>query len=89
VCQSLVMPRMRATLSAIMLLLTTLLGFGVGPLITGAISDLTAPYVGVISVGYGMAGANLLAIWGGLHFFLAARNLRRDLKVVSGEASPT
>jgi MFS family permease len=88
VCQSLVMPRMRATLSAIMLLLTTLLGFGVGPLITGTISDLTAPYVGVISVGYGMAGANLLAIWGGLHFFLAARNLRRDLKVVSGEARP-
>ncbi len=56
VCQSLVMPRMRATLSAIMLLLTTLLGFGVGPLITGGISDLTAPYVGVMSVGYGMVG---------------------------------
>ena len=43
-CQSLVPPRMRATLSAILLLLTTLLGFGLGPLITGAISDATAPF---------------------------------------------
>jgi MFS family permease len=88
VCQSLVMPRMRATLSAIMLLLTTLLGFGVGPLITGTISDMTAPSVGVMSVGYGMVAANLLAIWGGLHFFLAARNLRCDLNVVSGDTGP-
>lgn len=85
VCQSLVMPRMRATLSAMMLLLTTLLGFGVGPLITGHISDMFAASAGAMSVGYGMAGANLLAIWGGVHFFLAARNLRRDLTAVSGE----
>jgi MFS family permease len=85
VCQSLVMPRMRATLSAVMLLLTTLLGFGVGPLITGRISDMFAASAGAMSVGYGMAGANLLAIWGGLHFFLAARNFRHDLRVVSGE----
>lgn len=85
VCQSLVRPRMRATLSAMMLLLTTLLGFGIGPLITGHLSDLLAPTVGVRSVGYGMVIANLLAIWGGLHFFLAARNLRHDLKVVSGD----
>jgi MFS family permease len=88
VCQSLVMPRMRATLSAMMLLLTTLLGFGVGPLITGHISDMFAASAGAMSVGYGMAGANLLAIWGGVHFFLAARNLRRDLTVVSGEVQP-
>lgn len=88
VCQSLVMPRMRATLSAIMLLLTTLLGFGVGPLITGTISDMAAPSVGVMSVGYGMVAANLLALWGGLHFFLAARTLRRDLRIVSGEGLP-
>jgi MFS family permease len=84
VCQSLVRPRMRATLSAIMLLLTTLLGFGIGPLITGAISDYFAPSVGVMSVGYGMVGANLLALWGGVHFLLASRSLRRDLLVASG-----
>jgi MFS family permease len=85
-CQTLVQPRMRATVSSILLLLTTLLGFGVGPLLTGAISDFFAPSVGVMSVGYGMAGANLLALWSGVHFLLAARSLRRDLLVVSGSS---
>lgn len=84
--QSLVLPRMRATLSAIMLLLTTLLGFGLGPLITGRISDAMAPSVGVRSVAYGMMGANLLAVWGGVHFILAAKRLRRDLATVAGHA---
>jgi hypothetical protein len=31
-----------------------------------------------------MVGANLLALWGGVHFLLASRSLRRDLLVVSG-----
>jgi hypothetical protein len=87
-CQTLVQPRMRATMAAILLLLTTLLGFGVGPLLTGAISDYFAPSVGVMSVGYGMVGANLLALWGGVHFLLASRTLRRDLRVASGAPAP-
>jgi len=41
-----------------------------------------------MSVGYGMVGANLLALWGGVHFLLASRNLRRDLLVVSGAPAP-
>ncbi len=81
--QSLVLPRMRATLSAILLLLTTLLGFGLGPLITGRISDALAPAVGARSVGYGMVAANVLALWGAIHFMLAAKFLRRDLATVS------
>src|SRR5204862_468048 len=68
--------------AAITLLLTSLLGFGIGPLLTGSISDYFAPSVGVMSVGYGMVGANLLALWGGLHFMLAGRTLRRDLDSV-------
>jgi MFS family permease len=83
-CQSLVLPRMRATVSAILLLLTTLLGFGLGPLITGKISDLMAPAVGVRSVAYGMVAANILALWGGVHFLLAARRLRQDFAVAAG-----
>ena len=82
-CQSLVQPRMRATIAAILLLLTTLLGFGIGPLLTGSISDYFAPTAGVMSVGYGMAGANLLALWGGFHFLAAGRSLRRDLLSVA------
>src|SRR5579883_771858 len=79
VCQALVKPRMRATLNSILLLLTTLLGFGLGPFLTGAISDLLAPSVGVRSIGYGMVATNLLTVWAGIHFMLAARRLRPDL----------
>jgi MFS family permease len=87
VSQSLVQPRMRATLSSALLLLTTLLGFGVGPLITGRVSDMMAPEVGVRSVAYGMVAANILAVWGGVHFLLAGRRLRHDLQLVSGAAA--
>jgi MFS family permease len=85
-CQSLVLPRMRATVSAMMLLLTTLLGFGFGPLITGRVSDWMAPIAGARSVAYGMVGVNLLAVWGGVHFLLAAGRLRRDLVRVASLA---
>jgi len=80
VCQALVRPRMRATLNSILLLLTTLLGFGLGPFLTGAISDGLAPSMGVRSIGYGMVATNLLAVWAGVHFLLAGRRLKRDLE---------
>jgi hypothetical protein len=79
VCQSLVEPRMRATLTSILLLLTTLIGFGVGPLLSGLISDAMAPTVGVRSIAYGMVGTNLLTLWAALHFLLASRPLKADL----------
>ena len=43
ICQSLVKPRMRATMSAIGLLAMNLVGFGIGPQLTGAISDALRP----------------------------------------------
>jgi MFS family permease len=79
VCQSLVEPRMRATLTSILLLLTTLVGFGLGPLLTGLISDALAPAVGVRSIGYGMVGTNFLTLWAALHFLLASRSLKANL----------
>jgi MFS family permease len=83
VCQALVRPRMRATLNSILLLLTTLLGFGLGPFLTGAISDWLAPSMGVRSIGYGMIATNLLAVWAGIHFLLAGRSLGHDLATVT------
>jgi MFS family permease len=80
VCQSLVEPRMRATLSSILLLLTTLIGFGIGPLLSGLISDAMAPSVGARSIGYGMVGTNLLTVWSAAHFILASRSLKSDLR---------
>jgi len=79
VCQSLVEPRMRATLTSILLLLTTLIGFGLGPMLSGYISDVMAPTVGERSIGYGMVGTNLLTVWSALHFLLASRSLKVDL----------
>lgn len=87
VCQALVHPRMRATLNSILLLLTTLLGFGLGPFLTGTISDWLAPSLGAHSIGYGMVTTNLLAVWAGIHFLLAGRKLQSDLAVAAGMGS--
>jgi MFS family permease len=42
VCQSVVEPRMRATTSAILLLIVNLIGYGLGPPALGALSDFLA-----------------------------------------------
>lgn len=79
VAQSLVAPRMRATLMAMLLILANMVGYGLGPVVAGAISDFMAPTAGDRSIAYGMVGTNILAAWAALHFFLAARSLRADL----------
>lgn len=84
ISQSLVEPRMRATIMAILLMLTALLGFGLGPLFAGMISDYMAPTAGARSIAYGMVGTSIFAVWSALHFALAARHLKADLKRVAG-----
>ena len=80
ICQSLVKPRMRATMSAIGLLAMNLVGFGVGPQLTGTLSDLLRPHYGETSIRYALLAVTLLLAWAALHYFLAARTYRADLE---------
>ena len=78
--QSLVKPRMRATMSAIGLLAMNLVGFGVGPQLAGVLSDALRPRFGEMSIRYALLVMTSLMAWAALHYFLAARTYRVDLE---------
>ena len=76
---ALVSPRMRALASAILFFVINLIGLGLGPLLTGVISDLLAPRFGNQSLRYALVIVVLVYLWSTLHYLLAARSLRDDL----------
>lgn len=78
--QSLARPQMRATASALMLLLFNLIGFGLGPWLVGFLNDLLAPRFGAGAVRYSLLIIALASPWAAAHNFLAARTLARDLR---------
>jgi predicted MFS family arabinose efflux permease len=81
-CQSLVTVRMRATISAIVNLVSNLVGVGLGSQAIGLLSDRLAPKLGGQSLRYAMLAAALVSLWAAVHFLLAARTVREDLKRV-------
>jgi MFS family permease len=77
--QALATFRMRAQSTALVLLVQTLLGQGIGPVLTGIISDHLKPTVGIDSLKYGLVIVGLINLWAAGHYFLSARTLREDL----------
>jgi MFS family permease len=78
--QSLARPQMRATASALMLLLFNLIGFGLGPWLVGLFNDLLQPRYGAEAVRYSLLIILFTSLWAALHNYLAARTLARDLR---------
>ena len=81
--QGLVGLRMRAMASAFMLFILNIIGLGLGPYITGVVSDLFADRFGIDSMRYAL----LLVIgvvypMAALHYFLASRSIEQDLSRV-------
>lgn len=79
IAQSMVSPNMRAISSAMLILITNLVGLGMGPLIVGQISDLLKPFLGAESLRYAMMCMTPLLFWGAGHFYLAGRHLPHDV----------
>ena len=78
--QNLAPLRMRATASALLLLIVNLIGLGMGPWAVGALSDALAVGLGVEAIRYALLGVVLAgSLWSAVHYFLAARTLRADL----------
>ena len=75
--QTYVEPHRRATAIAIVLLTSSLLGLGLGPVAVGAISDLLAPSLGVESLRYALIVTLCMPVWAAAHFWLAARASKR------------
>jgi hypothetical protein len=82
VTHSLVGLRQRAVASAALFFIINLVGLGLGPLTVGSLSDLMRPEFGdADGLRYAIIGTALTAnVWAILHYLLAARTLKRDMR---------
>ncbi|MBA4772233.1 MAG: MFS transporter [Sphingomonas sp.] len=69
--QGLAPTRMRAVWAAITLLIINLIGLGLGPSLTGLLSDLYKPVFGAESLRYALMSASLLTPWAIFHYWRA------------------
>ncbi len=80
--QGLVKLRMRALAAAVLLFVINLIGLGLGPQTVGLLNDTLFAHHGDEAVRHSLFWVvALMDIWGAIHFWLAARTLRRDLRV--------
>ncbi|MDO9368485.1 MAG: MFS transporter [Sphingopyxis sp.] len=67
----------RATAAACLVASYTVIGFGFGPVLAGAISDLLEPSLGPRALGGGLLALQPFALWAAIHFLRAAAALRQ------------
>jgi predicted MFS family arabinose efflux permease len=67
--------RQRPVASAIFILLVTLVGLGLGPLVAGALSQHVFAALGTDSLRYALSLIQFAGLWGALHFWIAGRQL--------------
>jgi len=78
--QSLVRLRMRAVASAILLFVMNIIGLGLGPQITGILSDLLSVHFGNDSMRYSLLlVVSIIGPWSAYHYFVAGKYLDADL----------
>jgi MFS family permease len=68
--------RMRGVTATMMSVTATLVGYGLGPLLAGAISQGLG---GGTAIRYGLGCLLALGLWAALHFFLGTRTLEAEL----------
>jgi predicted MFS family arabinose efflux permease len=78
-CLNLVKPHMRGTVSALILVLSNVLGAALGPQIVGFLSDRFAPWAGNDSLRYSLLLILVLNIFAVFHCIKAAANVADDL----------
>ncbi len=80
IIQSVTPISMRATVSAILIFIISLIGLGLGPLFVGMISDFLTPIYGKESLRYALVMMALLNVWAGVHYFFAGSAFAREMK---------
>ena len=72
--------RMRATASAILFLILSIIGLGIGPVAVGTLSDLLASSYGEDSLRQAMLYIiPVMMFWSAYHFYMASKTVREDL----------
>jgi MFS family permease len=77
--QALAPVRMRSVATSILLLVQTLIGQGIGPALTGFVSDRLVPSAGTHSLAWALVIVGLVNVWAAGHFLVAGRTIRADL----------
>ncbi|MGA1370521.1 MAG: spinster family MFS transporter [Pseudomonadales bacterium] len=77
--------RMRAVAAAVLLFILNFIGLGLGPTVTGNLSDLLAPTFGKESLRYALLICAFVNLWAGWHYWRAGHFLREDLAVTLAE----
>jgi predicted MFS family arabinose efflux permease len=77
--QSLAPPGMRALAAALLLMVGSLVGLGLGPLLVGALSDALRPAHGADSLRLALLVVVPVYLWSAAHYFAASRTLAADL----------
>jgi predicted MFS family arabinose efflux permease len=77
VLQGLVKPRMRAVMSATALFAMNAVGFGIGPVLCGELSDY---FGGGVELRKALLSLIVFMLWAEVHFMLGARTYVRDLE---------
>jgi hypothetical protein len=79
VSQTLATLRSRAVATSVLLLVQTLVGLGLGPLVAGMLSDALNPQLGEDSLRYGLCLVGLVNLWAACHYFVGARSIRENV----------
>ena len=80
--QSLVEDRMRSVSLAVAFLFANLIGYGLGPLALGGISDLLSPIVGQDSLRYALAILAPGTLWMAIHLWKSSHTIESDIRAV-------
>jgi MFS family permease len=78
--QALATLRMRSVATSLLLFIQTLIGYGLGPSITGLISDQLRPSYQQNSLRYALVIIGVVNVWAAVHYVLAGRTVRQDLE---------
>ena len=76
--QSVAPTHMRALAAALLLFVSGFVGFGLGPLVVGRLSDALSDNHGIDSLRIAMLLVPVLFAWAALHYYAAARALRAE-----------
>lgn len=79
ISHALVPPYMRAMTSAVLFFILNMIGLGLGPLLTGLLSDWFTAQHGVVGLRYAMLSSYILGSSAIILFFMAGRHLLNDL----------
>ena len=81
VAQGLADVRMRAMAAALLLLITNLIGGGIGAQVVGIMSDYLVAGYHQASLRYSLLAVSLVfGLWSSLHYFLAGKTIRREFR---------